>query len=55
VGRVEGLATPHNIVLAPDGERLYASNLGSDRVSVVDLASGRIVEELRMPFTGVTD
>lgn len=55
VRRVEGLAAPHNIVFAPDGERLYATNLGSDRVSVVELASGRIIEELRMPFTGVTD
>jgi DNA-binding beta-propeller fold protein YncE len=55
VRRVEGLAAPHNIVFAPDGERLYASNLGSDRVSVVELASSRIVEELRMPFAGVTD
>lgn len=55
VRRVEGLAAPHNIVFAPDGKRLYASNLGSDRVNVVDLATGRILEELIMPFEGVTD
>jgi DNA-binding beta-propeller fold protein YncE len=55
VRRVEGLAAPHNIVFAPDSKRLYATNLGSDRVTVVDLASGRILEELVMPFAGVTD
>lgn len=55
VRRVEGLAAPHNIVFAPDGKRLYASNLHGDRVSVIELASGRIVEELPMPFAGVTD
>jgi hypothetical protein len=55
VRRVEGLAAPHNIVFAPDNKRLYAANLGSDRVTVVDLASGRLLEELVMPFEGVTD
>ena len=55
VRRVEGLAAPHNIVFAPDNKRLYATNLGSDRVTVVDPASGRILEELVMPFEGVTD
>jgi len=53
--RVEGLDAPHNIVFSPDGKRLYVSNLGSDRVTVVDLASGRVLEELVMPFEGVTD
>jgi DNA-binding beta-propeller fold protein YncE len=55
VRRVEGLAAPHNIVFAPDSKRLYATNLGSDRVTIVDLASGRLLEELVMPFEGVTD
>lgn len=55
VRRVEGLDAPHNIVFAPDGRRLYASNLGGDRVSVVDPATGRILEKLVMPFEGVTD
>ena len=55
VRRVEGLAAPHNIVFAPDGRRLYISNLGSDRLSVVDVVRGRVLEELPMPFEGVTD
>ena len=55
VRRVEGLAAPHNIVFAPDGRRLYISNLGSDRLSVVDVVLGRVLEEIPMPFEGVTD
>lgn len=54
VRRVEGLAAPHNIVFAPDGGRLYSSNLGSDRLSVVDVELGRVLEEVPMPFEGVT-
>ena len=54
VRRVEGLAAPHNIVFAPDGRRLYISNLGSDRLSVVDVVRGRVLEELSMPFEAVT-
>jgi DNA-binding beta-propeller fold protein YncE len=55
VRRVEGLASPHNIVFAPDSKRLYVTNLGSGLVTVIDLLSGRIHDELVMPFEGVTD
>lgn len=54
VQRVEGLAAPHNVVFAPDN-KLYVTNLDSDRVTVIDVASGRLLKELYMPFEGVTD
>lgn len=55
VRRIEGLAAPHNVVFAPEGWRLYATNLEGERVSVIDPGKGRIVEEIPMPFAGVTD
>ncbi|MEO1016710.1 MAG: hypothetical protein AAFY56_03335 [Pseudomonadota bacterium] len=54
VRRVEGLADPHNIVFAPDDELLYISNLGSNQLSIVDVVQGRVLEEISMPFEGVT-
>ena len=47
--RVEGLSQPHNTLFSPDGARLYVANLGSDRISVVDVARGTLLDALAVP------
>ncbi len=47
--RVAGLSQPHNVLFSPDGTRLYVANLGDDRISVVDVASGRLLPALDVP------
>ncbi|HMR33362.1 MAG TPA: YncE family protein [Geminicoccaceae bacterium] len=47
--RVGGLSQPHNTLFSPDGARLYVANLGSDRIGVVDVALGALLELLPVP------
>ena len=58
--RVDGLLQPHNIVWAPDGQTLYVANLGANTVSVVDVNTARVREEIFVPRPpdqkpGITD
>jgi YVTN family beta-propeller protein len=48
IARVEGLFAPHNLTFSPDGSRLYVANLAADHVSVIDVASAKIVDEIRV-------
>jgi YVTN family beta-propeller protein len=48
IARVSGLLAPHNLTFSPDGSRLYVANLAADHVSVVDVASARVVDEIRV-------
>lgn len=47
--RVDGLSQPHNTLFSPDGARLYAANLGSDQIGVVDVARGALLDPLAVP------
>lgn len=47
--RVDGLSQPHNTLFSPDGARLYVANLGSDQISVVDVARGILLDPLAVP------
>jgi YVTN family beta-propeller protein len=46
IARVGGLFAPHNLTFSPDGSRLYVANLAADHVSVIDVASARVVDEI---------
>jgi YVTN family beta-propeller protein len=48
IARVGGLFAPHNLTFSPDGSRLYVANLAADHVSVIDIASARLVDEIRI-------
>ncbi len=44
-----GDADPRGVSVAPDGRRAYVVHLRAPRVSVVDLASGQVVDRLALP------
>ena len=45
--RIDTLAKVSHMVIAPiDGRRAYVSNIGSDSVTVIDLAAGKIIKHL---------
>jgi YVTN family beta-propeller protein len=48
IARVDGLFAPHNLTFSPDGSRLYVANLAADHVSVIDIASAKVVDEIRV-------
>ena len=48
IARVDGLFAPHNLTFSPDGSRLYVANLAADHVSVIDVASAKVVDEIRV-------
>jgi YVTN family beta-propeller protein len=48
IARVEGLFAPHNLTFSPDGTRLYVANLAADHVSVIDVESAKVVDEIRV-------
>jgi len=43
---VEDFAEPHDIVLSPDGSRLYVADASGDRVAIFDVESGRELDSL---------
>ena len=43
-GRIEVEEHPNEMLLAPDGERLFVANANRNTVSVLDTATGRPVE-----------
>ena len=48
VAGLDGFASPHHLAFAPDGRRLYVSNLAADRVTAVDVPSGIIAGNFRL-------
>jgi len=44
--RVDGLYEPHNLTFSPDGALLYVANLGANLVSVIDVAAGKVIDEI---------
>jgi YVTN family beta-propeller protein len=48
---VHGLDEPHNLVFGSDGSRLYAANLGSNRISVIDVAGARVLSDIDIDLT----
>jgi YVTN family beta-propeller protein len=48
VARVDGLFQPHNLTFSPDGALLYVANLGASHVSVIDIASARVIDEIKI-------
>jgi YVTN family beta-propeller protein len=44
-GIVTGIL-PHNLALAPDGKRIWVSNVGSQSVSAIDVATERKVQDI---------
>jgi len=43
--------SPEGLIVSPDGATLYVAGSGSNRLLVVDLASGRVVESVEIPGT----
>ncbi|MCH7929143.1 MAG: hypothetical protein IIA01_01415 [Proteobacteria bacterium] len=50
--RIDGLFEPHNLTFSPDGALLYVANLGANHVSVIDVAAGKVINEI--PVAGPT-
>ena len=46
--RLTGLPGPHHLAFARDGRLLYVGNLDVDQVSVVDVAAGKVVEQIAL-------
>ena len=44
--RIDGLFEPHNLTFSPDGALLYVANLGANHVSVIDVAAGKVINEI---------
>jgi YVTN family beta-propeller protein len=51
VGRIEVEEHPNEMVMSPDGKRLFVANANRNSVSVIDLAEGRVQETLVATLT----
>ena len=51
VGRIEVEEHPNEMVMSPDGQRLFVANANRNSVSVIDLAAGKVSETLVATLT----
>jgi len=51
VGRIEVEEHPNEMVMSPDGKRLFVANANRNSVSVIDLAEGKVSETLVATLT----